>query len=179
MSGYTPYEPRTPPSFAGDDWHELRDIQLDHAAELLSRMAGRCAESYLRAAVVLDRENDAVAQSLRAEKTFDLRTLRVALAHMAAFWRHGDSLPDPMLPGLSDPYRWLDQWADWAMSECTLWIIDNPRLIRLFCLVLVQQNTADGIIAEWNLWDALKEHYPVPPNPQRDLFAPPDSPYGA
>lgn len=178
MTGYEPYEARTVPSFPGDDWHELRDLQSDYAAHVLSRMAGRCAEFYLRSAVVLDREDDAVAQCLRAESKFDLRTLYVAHAHMAAFWRHGDNLPDLMLPGLSDLYRFQDQWADWAMSECTLWIVDNPRLIRLFCLVLVQQNTADGIVAECDLWDALKDHYPVPPNPQRDFFAPPDSPYG-
>ncbi|MCA0271654.1 MAG: hypothetical protein LCH69_06260 [Proteobacteria bacterium] len=178
MAAYEPYEPRTLPSFPGDDWHELRDLQMHNPWDALSRMAGLCADFYLRAAKVLDRDDDAAAQCLRDEKNFDFRTLYVTYAHMAAYWRYSGHLPDPMLPGMSDLDRLRQQWHDWAIAECTLWCLDNPRLVRLFCLVLVQQNTADGIVAEWNLWDEIKEHYPLPPNPQRDLFAPPDSPYG-
>ncbi len=41
----------------------------------------------------------------------------------------------------------------------------DPLVIRLICLVLVQQNTAQGYMAEIDLFDALRERYPVPTIP--------------
>jgi hypothetical protein len=125
---------------------------------------------YRRSAIVLGKEDDAVLESLRAEPNFDLRTLGVAHAHLAAFWRMQNGHVNPSLPGILDLDKQLHEYHDWVVTEATLWIIDNPLLIRLFALVLVQQNTAPGIMAEIDLLDELKVYYPLVPPDQLDLF---------
>lgn len=174
------YEPITRPLFAGDDWHELRDWLYGERAIACSRIAGLVFDFYRRAAIVLDRTDDAVLESLTAVKHFDLRTLGVAHAHLAAYWRRQNGHVDPTIPGLLSHSRLVDEFEDWVIGEASLWIVDNPRLVRLFALVLVQQNTASGIAAEMDLWDELKAFYPIVPPENRDLFDSDESyaPYG-
>lgn len=168
------YEPVTRPVFPGDDWHELRDYLYDRKADVMSRVVGRVTDMYQRAAVVMGREDDAVAQSLRADKLFDLRTMYVTHGHLAAYWRCKQGHVNPTLPGTFDFEPEYRDWNEWVMHEATLWIIDNPRLVRLFCLALVNEHR-NGLVAEMDLWDELKAYYPLPPPDHPDFFDDPKS----
>ncbi len=168
---------RTYPVFEGDDWHELRDAQYDQRENDLAIIMGRVCDMYLRASVVMAREDDPVAEAIRAGRFFDARSLMVAHAHLAAFWRLKHGHVNPSLPGILDMWSLLDAWENWVMHEVTLWILDNPRLVRLSALVCARSlvQTRDTIVAEMDLWDALKEYYALPPPDQGDLFDDPAS----
>jgi hypothetical protein len=164
--------PRSRPYFHGDDWHELRDAQYDDRWEDLAMMVGRVSDMYRRASVVMGREDDPVAEALRAGPYFDGRSLTVAHAHLAAFWRLRNGHVNPSLPGLLDLEPLLAEWRRWVIDEVTLWIIHRPILVRRAALVttrsLVQRTGT--ILAEAELWESLKEFYPLPPPDHPELF---------
>lgn len=167
--------PQTRPVFLGDDWWELRDAQSAGRAELMARLAGLVCAFYQRAAVVTGRETDPVAIAFRKEKLFDLRAVYVAHDHLAGHWRLIQGHVHPPIPGLCDIPRMLDDWRDWAMSEGRRWIVDQPILLRRFALVFAFSRTRDSLLHEMDLWDALKEHYPLTPPDQGDFFDDPAS----
>ncbi|HMR61676.1 hypothetical protein, partial [Amaricoccus sp.] len=121
---------QTRPYFHGDDWHELRDAQYEDRWDDLAMMVGRVSDMYRRASVVMGREDDPVAEALRAGPFFDGRSLTVAQAHLAAHWRWKEGHVNPSLPGILDMELLLEAWRKWVMSEVTLWIIDSPILVR-------------------------------------------------
>ncbi|MDP3959445.1 MAG: hypothetical protein Q8Q26_05140 [Pseudorhodobacter sp.] len=164
------YSSRSRPWFAGDDWHELRDAQNDESNETVSRIAGLVADFYRRAAIVMGDREDSILDSLQVTRLFDVRTLGVAHAHLAAYWRFTNGHVNPTLPHIVTFDHMVRDWQEWVWGMSALWIIDNPLLVRLFCLVLVQQNTADGIVAEMDLWDELRRFYALPGTETRDMF---------
>lgn len=161
--------------FFGDDWPELRDAQAAGRADLAARLAGRVRDMYLRAAVVAGRETDPVAIALRNDQDCDLRAVYGAHDHLAGHWRliRGHLLPPPGEP--CDLAPLLRDWQDWAMSEAGLWIVDQPLLVRRFALAFVFSRTSDSLCHAIDLWDALKEHYPLTPPAQGDFFDDPAS----
>jgi len=168
------YQPKTRPVFPGDDWGELRDEQMEQANFILARIAGVVARHYQRSAIVLGREDDAVAVELRREHWFDARAGYVAYAHLAAVWRLRRRLLVDRLEGVTDLFPLIGEWQTWVLSEAGQWFLDNPRLLRLFALVLAKWQTRDTILHEMDLWDELKSFYPLPPPENLDFFDSPD-----
>lgn len=171
---YAPYEPRSRPCFRGDDWHELRDAQYVDRSDDLAGMAGTVHDMYQRACVVVGREDDAVAQSLRAGPFFDPQSLAPAHAHLAAVWRLRNGHVHPSLPGVVDMYPLVRDWQRWLSSEVILWIIDRPLLVRQAAIVVTRSliQRTSTIVAEMDLLDTLRDRYPLPPTEQMDLFEP-------
>ncbi len=174
------YRPKSAPMFTGDLHHDIRDAFYAARGETVAMWAGWAADKYLMSCRTLGIRDDPVADSLEAFVEFDLRTMQVAHDQMAAHWRHvwlplmldGTSPKDvSAIPGVGD-------WAHrGSMSTCLAvfrnWLRINidfaadrdPVVIRLLCLVLVQQNTAQGYMAEIDLFDALRARYPFPTIP--------------
>lgn len=159
-------------SFRGDDWHELRDGQYDGRWDDIAAMVGEIADMYLRASTVMGCEDDPVAAALRAGPFFNGRSLMVAHARLAAFWRLTTGHVHPTLPGLLDLAPELTQWRAWMLREVRHWIIHHPILVRRAALVVARSlvQTADTIVAEMDLWDSLKALYVLPPPDHADLF---------
>lgn len=167
------YRPRSLPNFRGDLQHDLRDAMHDARPDTLAQWAGWAADHYLAAARLLDVRDDPVADSLEVFRHFDLRSLQVAHDHMAAHWRFR-FLPDLLkapVPGQPSPdtgghfrasiagclyaFRlWLKRMVDFDAKR-------DPVVIRRLCLVLVQQNTLQGHLAEIDLHEALRTRYPL------------------
>lgn len=176
------YRPRSRPNFPCDHRHDVRDALYANRAETLSLWSGRVVAKYLAAARMLDLRDDPVADSLETFKTFDLATMQLAHDVMAAHWRC--RIMEPFLQaknelvGMSDPFHpflpkrkcimrqsvtaLLAAFRWWLCQRVEHWALDCPVIIRRFCLVLVQQNTAQGIMAEFDLVEALRERYSVP-----------------
>lgn len=167
---------RSQPGFHGDDWHELRDAQHDQRWDDLAVMVGRISDTYRRASVVMGCEDDPVAEALRAGPFFDGRSLVVAHSYLAAFWRHANGHVNPSLPGMLDLGPLLGQWRSWMRREASFWIIHHPILVRRVALVatrsLVQR--VDTIVAEMDLWESLREFYPLPPPDHADRLDGPE-----
>lgn len=170
-----PPEPQTRPVFFGDDWAELRDAQTTARAEAMARLAGCVCRTFLRAAVVMGRETDPAAIALRRDLLFDLRATYVAHDHLAGHWRLVQGHVHPPIPGLCDIRRMVRDWQDWALREASLWVLDQPLLLRRFALVIAYSRTGDSLLHELDLWDTLKEQYPLTPPAQGDFFDDPAS----
>lgn len=164
--------PQTPEHFPGDCWHELRDAQMDDRWEDLAEMVGQVTAMYRRAAIVMGRETDPVAEALAAGPYFDGRSLIVVHAHLAAWWRLSQGHVHRPLPGIIALDPLLKDWRKWLRSEVVLWILDRPRLVRLAAIVVARSlvQRVATIEAEMDLWEGLRAEYPLPPNPQRDLI---------
>lgn len=174
------YRARSRPWFPGDLQHDLRDHMHATHEETLSLWAGWVADKYLAAAEMAGLRDDPVADSLLTFDKFDARTLLVAHHHMAAHWRlnwmprflSGET-PARLdtIPGASDsclrgcPRSCTAVFRNWLRINVDYQALRVPLVIRRFCLVLVQQNTAPGIMAEIDLMESLRLHYPVPTMP--------------
>lgn len=170
------YRMRSAPNFAGDYQHDLRDAMLDHRAGTLAAWAGSAANSYLAATRLLDIRDDPIADSLETFRTFDMACLQLAHDYLAAYWRchHLAAFRTdkaPFIDVFDDRYSYgfrfqlgtiLHGFRSWLMIESGGWARKAPFLIRRICLVLVQQNTASGIMAEIDLMDSLRARYPMP-----------------
>ena len=171
------YRPRSRPNFKGDLHHDIRDHMLDCRNDTLSMWTGKAVDRYLAACRLLDIRDDPVADSLETFNAFDPATLTVAHDYLAAHWRYvhlPDHLSDrmpvfPDIPGASDQgirnslgvclcafRHWLTLMVEFDATHA-------PVVLRRLCLVLVQQNTEQGIMAEIDLFDTLRQHYPLPP----------------
>lgn len=170
-------QPPQQAEFPGDDRHDIRDHMLDRRAETLSIWTGWVADRYLAAARMLGRRDDPVADSLLTFDSFDLATLSVAHDYMAANWRYqwlprhlsGETPDNPdTIEGYAFSTRCcrtncLAVFRNWLRISVDYDAQHAPEVIRAICLVLVQQNTASGYIAEIDLFDTLRKHYPLPP----------------
>lgn len=169
------YRPRSRPNFAGDLQHDVRDSMLEGRAETLAIWTGLAANHYLAAAHLLAIKDDPVADSLEVFPHFDLHSLQVAHDHMAAHWRQR-WMPE----FLSATYPYVGDTPDYprchyrrSIAGCLygfrLWLQlttdkdarHHPVVIRRLCLVLVQQNTTTGYLAEMDLFETLRARYPV------------------
>lgn len=164
--------PQTPEHFLGDCWHELRAAQTATRRDDLAEIAGQVTAMYRRASIVMGREDDPVAEALEAGPFFDGRSLIVAHAHLAAWRRLRQGHVHWPLPGIIDLDPLLREWSKWVRYEVVVWILRRPRLIRLATTVVARSlaQRVATIEAERDLWDGLRAEYPLPPNPQRDLF---------
>lgn len=171
-SPHMAYTPRSKPNFQGDIQHDVRDFLLDHRAVTLGMITGRCVDAYLRVAALVAAKDDPLADCLVESVQFDMRTLQIAHDHLAAFWRCQNfpirrASPAPRVNGeraLVTPQDCLNGFRTWLRQECAWWAAENHIVIRLFCLVLVQQNTAQGYLAEITLFERLCAIYPLKPS---------------
>lgn len=166
------YSARSPQNFRGDLQHDVRDFMLDNRAGTTAVLAGEAARAYLAAAHLLDRHGDPVADCLREDPLFDLRTLWVAHDLLAAHWR-ACFLPrflalDPSVRRQLEGERFcsyrllLRAFVGWIGAEQALWCVQAPLIVRTICLILVQQNVSAGIMAEVDLFDLLHRRYRLP-----------------
>jgi hypothetical protein len=131
-------------------------------------MVGHVARTYRRSAVVLAAQDDWVALRLVAAQPLPLRVVMQAHEHLAAFWRltKGHLYPDPTF---MDGGAW-EAWQKWVTAEATLWIVDNPSLVRHTALLLASAGRPEALAAERALWAELRSYYPLPPPEQDDLL---------
>lgn len=176
FASHMAYRPRSRPNFVGDIHHDVRDHMLDSRADTLAMWTGRAVEEYLAASRQLGISDDPVADSLEVFDTFDLNSLSVAHDYMAAYWRSvclptqlSDKAPlFPIMPGVSNGGIrnslgvCLCAFRHWLCGTVRHDAIHAPIVIRRLCLVLVQSNTSQGILAEIDRFDTLREHYPIP-----------------
>ena len=150
--------------------HDVRDFLLNNRAMMLGMTTGRCVDACLCAARLLDVKNDPPAICLAQTESFDMAKPQVAHDLLAAVWRF-DAIPlvggSPAPRGtvshpLRSPQDFLDAFRRWLKLEPDLWERSDPVLLRLFCLVLRQQNTANGYLAGIDLFDHPSACYPLP-----------------
>ncbi len=166
---------RTRPAFDGDDWSELRDAQAAVMRQDIAVIGGTCMQAYHLAARITDIKNDVIHQQISGDIALDHRALGVAQAHLAAHWRliHGHTCP--RLPEVIPYDQEIRDWQSWLDREVRRWFHGAPQLVRLVCRAMAFQNTHTGILAEMDLWDALKEVYPLTPPRQGDFWDDPQS----
>lgn len=168
------YAPRTPPAFAQDIQHDLRDHLADQRLATLSDWMAEATDLYLRAADILRRrQRDALAITLDADDRFDARTLWAAHDHMAAHWRatclplvmrgRGRVVwPPAMLDNMTNSYRDLTAiFRQWLRIQTGLWADRMPDVLELFLLSVVGEHSRTGRAVEAELFFTLARLYPV------------------
>jgi hypothetical protein len=187
ICGNMAYLPKTAMNFAGDLQHDLRDHQAQRRDQTIAIWASDIAQAYAEAAAVLGISDDPIAICLEQDDKIDARTLSIAHDHMAAHWRQtalAAALTHPQTEGHDRRYDLACYGA--LLQEFRLWLTTTSRsgaphrsrYIRLFCLVLVQQNTRQGILAEIDLYRFLAQIFPIrnlAPPPSPAAFPPPIS----
>lgn len=179
------YQPRSRPNFPTDRHHDVRDAMLAARGDTVAMWTGQAAEEYLAACRMLAIRDDPIADSLETFNTFDLASFAVAHDVMAAHWRHRhlpEFLANPDLD-ISELARFDPEWFEryrgfhlcpsailvafrcWLVKQTVRAARNDPTVIRLICLVLVQQNTASGFMAEIDLVQTLRARYPIPTIP--------------
>jgi hypothetical protein len=182
------YAPKTPPHFPGDLQHDLRNHLLSLRLETIAQWEGEANRLYLRVADILRRRKiDPLAITLDMDDRLDARTLMVAHAHMAAFWR-ATCLPEVMQTagkrrwGPQGLYNHLNSYGDltaifrsWLMMQTNHWADHRPDVLELMLLAVVGDHTRSGIAVEAEFFYTLAWDFPVPgvktPMPLRTMPA--------
>ena len=99
-----------------------------------------------------------------AVDSFDHRTLQHAHDLLAAVWRFRKNLRQLQLPFVPEDSRNEVQtlWLAWLRREVAAWI-DNPDRIRWVCMILANQNTPLGYMAESQLSLNIIDGFPDVP----------------
>ncbi len=167
------YMPRSLPNFPGDLQHDLRDFLQDHRNDTIALWSGLAAQTYINAAILLGIPDDPVADCLMADDRLNPAYLSVAHDMMAAYFRRHvmpavlDGPDTFILRGKRGAVKWSYQgllmaFQNWLMAETADLAVTRPRVVRLICLIIVQQNSSAGRNAQIDLFEALRENYPVP-----------------
>lgn len=138
-----------------------REAQKEIFLITLREIVAIVKEGYFAAVHLVGDENDPIAFCLEGDFVFDARTLQVMHDHLAVYWR--EVVCEGRLPQ-SDRHRTADYmygWQSWVFGQADRWPRYAPKLARCICLVLVQQNVTQGIVAEMDLYDQLQAYYPV------------------
>ena len=150
------------PKFDGDDWLELQRAQHDIYGEALWILNSRCMRGYKSSVAMTHSFDDPIYDTLKEMPArIDHRTLQNAHDHLAAAWRKENRFVQPDLLIQQTMAELAGEWLIWLREEVDLWLGQDPLLVRLVCLVLVQQNVKGGYKAEEELLVALRHHYPL------------------
>ncbi len=150
------------PKFDGDDWLELQRAQHDTYGEALRILVERCRIAFKNAVVVTAAFDDPIYDTLLVmSDRIDHRTMQNAHDHLAAAWRKKNRFVQPDLFVGQNMAELAREWLLWLRKEVDQWLMSRPGIVRLVCLVLVQQNVKGGYQAEDELLEALRRHYPL------------------
>jgi hypothetical protein len=148
--------------FENDKWLELQWAQHDVYHDALGVLVRENKRNYESAVFLTNVQDDSIYDSLvTLGNRIDHRTMQNAHDHLAAVWRSRSRFTQPDL-FLRDSVEDLAQgWLKWLQQEVSLWPRDFPHLVRMVCLVIVQQNVKSGYDAEDALQKELERIYPL------------------
>ncbi len=148
--------------FNGDNWLELQRAQHDIYGEALNILRSENERSYIGATAILRVEDDPIYDSIVSLcHPIDHRSMQNAHDHMAAVWRKKNRYLQPDLLIEATVQDMAKDWLEWLRKEVCNWPRDYPWLVRMVCLVIVQQNVKSGYEAEETLKLELERLYPL------------------
>ncbi len=176
------YRPKSKPNFADDRRHDVHDIMLAARGDTIPFWAGAAGRRYLQAARLLDRMDDPIADSLQAIGQFDSRPLALAHDYLAAYWRavaldaflarkglfiDASDTCLPLLPKGKSVLRCSYSAILAAFRHFLSMMVDYdsevaPKLVRQICLVMVRQNSSQGVAAAIDLLELVRTRYRLP-----------------
>ncbi|MFV0512142.1 MAG: hypothetical protein ACK5MY_00690 [Jhaorihella sp.] len=140
----------------------LREAQREMFPVTIRDVIEAVAQAVAQAAILLDCPDHPLADSLAAITVHDARTLYVFHEHLAGYYNYRI---------LEGHCRQRDGWIAGYVSSWQLWVYNQSRawpqqradLTRAIAMILVQQNTKQGVMAEIELLALARAHYPVFP----------------
>ncbi len=148
--------------FDGDDWEALQWAQHDAYHDALGILMRENERAYRNAAIITGAQNDPIYDSLTAlGHRIDHRILQNAHDHLAAAWRNRNRFIQPDLLIKCSVEEMAQDWLGWLQKEVSTWLRDFPQIVRLVCLIIVQQNVKSGYEAEQALQQELGRTYPL------------------
>lgn len=149
------------PLFDDDVDMEIAWMQHDVYSDALWTIVSQCNRYTEFARRLLD---DANLPEWVAIDSFDHRTLQHAHDLLAAVWRFRNNLRQPGLPFVAKDSldEVQDLWLSWLRREVAAWI-DYPDRVRLVRVILANQNTPLGHMAESQLSLNILDGFPDVP----------------
>ncbi len=148
--------------FNGDNWLELQRAQHQVYGEALNILRYENEKSYKAATFILMVDEDPIYDSIFSLRhPIDHRTMQDAHDHMAAVWRKKNRYLQPDLFIEATVEDMAKDWLEWLRKEVSMWSRDCPWLVRMVCLIIVQQNVKRGYEAEEALQLELERLYPL------------------
>ncbi len=146
--------------FDGDDWDELMWAMHDVYHEGIRILMRDNESAFNSAAILMQAQDDPIKDSLNAHGCrVDHRSLQNAHDYLAAVWRYRNRFFQPDLLIEDSVEQMAQNWLAWLQQEMQIWQRHFPQLVRLVCLIIVQQNVKSGYEAEQALQREMERIY--------------------
>lgn len=148
--------------FSGDEWLDLQRAQHEIYRQSVGEIAFYCKIIYIGCGEVTENYHDALQDCLlEMPDKFDHRSLQGTHDHLAAYWRRLHNHTKQTLYNYGSVKSLRKKWQEWLRYTVSQWTTEHPYLVRMVCLILVQQNVKAGYAVEDAILKKLREVYPL------------------